>query len=104
MLGGGQAPEKITDGAKGIRPNGRFSDATTCSSSSTPECALRRATLSPYILLPLTPFRRFFGNLHLEQTESIPKQTGSSEGCLDATVRDPSRLEINGAENSLTRH
>ncbi len=42
------------------------------------------------------------GNLYLEQTESVPEQTWSSAGFLDATLRGLFGLEINGGDNSVS--
>ena len=43
----------------------------------------------------------FAGNFFHEQTESVPEQTWSSAGLLDATVRGLLGLDINGITNSL---
>ncbi len=42
------------------------------------------------------------GNLYIEQTESVPEQTWSSAGFLDATLRGLFGLELDGAQNSVT--
>ncbi len=42
------------------------------------------------------------GNLYLEQTESVPEQTWSSAGFLDATMRGLFGLEVNGADNTVS--
>jgi glycogen debranching enzyme len=42
------------------------------------------------------------GNYYREQTESVPEQTWSSSGLLDAAVRGLLGIDIDGAQNSVT--